>query len=233
MAPDVAPLSTRIARSRSLRVVALLVLAIAAYLPVLDGGFVWDDDEHLVKNIVLQENGLYRAWFTTEPVVYYPMVWTSYWIEHQFWGLDPSGYHVVNVVLHALNALLVWGVLARLRVPGAWFAGLVFAIHPVNVETAAWITQRKNTLSFLFYGLSLLLFLRSEETTRHRRLLYRSAVASFLLSMLEKSAGAPLPVVMLLLAWWRRGRVERRDLSNAVPFFAVAVLMSLVEIAFQ
>lgn len=233
MAPEAASRSARLARSRSLRIAVLLVLAIAAYRPVFDGGFVWDDDEHLVKNIVLQENGLYRAWFTTESVVYYPMVWTSYWVEHQIWGLDPSGYHVVNVVLHALNALLVWGVLARLRVPGAWFAGLVFAIHPVNVETAAWITQRKNTLSFLFYGLSLLLFLRSEETTRHRTVLYRSAVASFLLSMLGKSAGAPLPVVLLLIAWWRRGRVERRDLANSIPFFAVAVLMSLVEIAFQ
>lgn len=233
MAPAAATLVARITRSRWLRVAVLLALATAAYVPVFDGGFVWDDDEHLVKNIVLQENGLYRAWFTTEPVVYYPMVWTSYWIEHQLWGLDPSGYHVVNVVLHALGALLVWGVLARLRVPGAWFAGVVFAIHPVNVETAAWITQRKNTLSFLFYGLSLLLFLRSEEATRHRALLYRSAVTSFLLSMLGKSAGAPLPVVLLLIAWWQRGRITRRDLSNSVPFFIVAVLMSLVEIAFQ
>jgi hypothetical protein len=138
----------------------IVVLTLAAYLPVLDGGFVWDDAAHLIDHIVLQENGLYRAWLTTDSMVYYPVVWTSYWLEHQIWGLDPRGYHVVNVLLHAASTLIVWRILLRLGIPGAWLAALLFALHPVNVETAAWITQRKNTLCFFFYALSILLFLR-------------------------------------------------------------------------
>ncbi|MBW2275089.1 MAG: tetratricopeptide repeat protein [Deltaproteobacteria bacterium] len=220
-------------RRDGLRGAAIVVLTLAAYLPVLDGGFVWDDAAHLIENIVLEEKGLYRVWLTTESMVYYPVVWTSYWLEHQLWDLEPAGYHIVNVLLHAAGALLVWRILLRLGVPGAWLAALLFALHPVNVETAAWITQRKNTLCFVFYALSILLFLRYEDEDRGASLGYGAAIGSFLFSMLSKGAGATLPFVLLLLAWWRRGRITRRDLSNALPFLAVSICISLLEIGFQ
>jgi Tfp pilus assembly protein PilF len=211
-------------------VAVLVALTMAVYIPAMRGGFVWNDED-LTANIVLQENGLYRVWFTTQSINYWPITWTSYWIEHQLWGLNPAGYHVVNILLHAICALLVWRILIRLKVPGAYVAALVFAVHPVNVESVAWITQRKNLLSMLFYLVALLLYLRFDEAGRRR--LYWAAVVAFLLAMLGKGAVATMPVVLLLCAWWLHGRISRRDLLRSVPFFAVSAAMSLVEIYFQ
>jgi tetratricopeptide (TPR) repeat protein len=211
----------------------IILITVVAYIPAMRGGFVWNDDERgsLGRNIVLEENGLYRVWFTTESVNYWPMVWTSYWLEHQFWGLNPTGYHVVNVLLHAICALLVWRVLVRLNIPGAWAAALIFAVHPVNVESVAWITQRKNVLSLLFFLIALLWYLRFDDS--RRQAWYWAAIVAFLLAMFSKGAVVTLPVVLLLCTWWRRGTISRRDVLRVLPFFFVAVLMSGVEIWFQ
>jgi len=219
-------------RARRLLGCALIVVAcFVAFGPALPGDFVWDDDTHLLDNPVLGENGLSRAWASTELPNYWPITWTSYWLEYQLWGLDPLGYHVVNVVLHAASALLVWGILLRLGVPYPWLVALVFAVHPLNVESVAWITQRKNVLSFFFFSLSLLFYLRFES--RRSEGSYLVALASYLAAMLSKGAAAPLPAVLLLFTWWRRGTVTRRDLWNLVPFAVVAVFMSALEILFQ
>jgi tetratricopeptide (TPR) repeat protein len=211
----------------------IVLLTLVVYIPGMRGGFVWNDEEvgSLTRNIVLEENGLYRVWFTTESVNYWPVVWTSYWLEHQFWGLNPTGYHIVNVVLHALCALLIWRILIRLNIPAAWLAALVFAVHPVNVESVAWITQRKNILALLFFLVALLWYLRFDD--RGRRGWFWGAVVAFLLAMLSKGAVVTLPVVLLLCVWWRRRAIGRRDVLRSLPFFAVAALMSGVEIWFQ
>ncbi len=210
---------------------AIVLLTLAVYIPAIRGGFVWDDDLHLVTNVVFEENGLYRAWFTADPFVYYPMVWTSYWIEHQFWGTDPAGYHVVNVLLHAVSSLLIWRILLRLGIPAPWLVALIFALHPVNVESVAWITQRKNTLCMLFYLGALCCYLRHEDEGRWGP--YVFAVFFFLLSMLSKGASVALPAVLLLLAWWRRGHWGINDALRSIPFVAVAGLMSFSEVWFQ
>lgn len=212
---------------------SIVVITLLAYIPAMRGGFVWNDDERgsLTRNIVLEENGLYRVWFTAQSVNYWPVVWTSYWIEHRLWGLDPTGYHVVNVLIHATCALLIWRILLRLEIPAAWLAALLFAVHPANVESVAWITQRKNVLALLFFLVSLLWYLRFDDCRRWAW--YWAAVAAFLLAMLSKGAAAPLPAVLLLCVWWRRGTIGRRDVLRSLPFFAVALLMSGVEIWFQ
>lgn len=209
----------------------IVLLTLLVYLPAIRGGFIWNDDTDVVDNIVLQDNGLARVWFTTESRNYWPIVWTSYWIEYQLWGLNPMGYHIVNVLIHAGCGLLVWRVLLRLAIPGAWLAALFFAIHPVNVESAAWITQQKNTLALLFFLTSVLMFLRYEDLGRPHRL--GLAAFTFLLAMLSKGAAAPLPAVLLLCVWWRRGTIRRRDLLHCVPFLVIAVGMSGVEVWFQ
>src|SRR5215831_15934429 len=141
----------------------LLSLAtIFVYLPAWNGGFVWDDDFYITKNRLLTApDGLRRIWFSLEsPSQYFPLTYTSFRIERTLWGLKPTGYHWVNILLHTANALLLWRLLAELRVPGAWLAAGIFALHPVQVESVAWITERKNVLMAFFFLLTLLAWTR-------------------------------------------------------------------------
>lgn len=211
---------------------ALVLACFAVYVPALGGDYLLDDDILLLDNPVFEEDGLYNLWFAPpQRVNYWPVTFTTYWLEHQIWGFDPLGYHVVNVLIHAASAIFVWRVLRRLRIPTPWLVAFVFAVHPLNVESVAWIAQRKNLLSMFFAALSLLFFLRFEE--RRRLGIYLLALLSFAAAMLSKGAAAPLPAVLLLCAWWQRGQVTRRDVGYALPFFAVTGLLSLVEILTQ
>ena len=209
----------------------LVIITAVAYLPVRHCGFIFDDRIMLTENPVLAKNGLYKAWFTTQQFNYWPITWTSYWIEHNIWGLNPAGYHIVNVVLHLLCSMLIWLVLKRLKIPCAWLAALIFAVHPVNGASVAWISQRKNLLSMLFFLMTLLWYMGFDNCGKKK--FYWLAVISFILAMLSKGAVAPLPVVLLIVVWWLHGSIRRRDLVRSLSFFAVSGIFSIVEIWFQ
>jgi protein O-mannosyl-transferase len=212
----------------------LAAITVAVYLPVmLHGGFIWDDPQYIVRNPTLRDwGGLGAIWIhPTSIPQYYPLVHTTFWIEYQLWGLNPTGYHVDNVLLHALGAALLFRVLRKLEIPGAWLAAALFAIHPINVESVAWITERKNVLSGVFYFLSLMAYLRFAGTDfregRFNAHFYSLSLIFFVAALLSKSVTCSLPAVILLLIYWRRGFPGVRDFVYLIPFFAAGLGMAL------
>jgi len=183
----------------------ILALTVIAYIPSMKAAFVWDDDAMLTGNLVLQPDGLRRSWLTTDQANFWPVTWTSYWIEHKLWGTNPAGYHATNILIHALCAVLIWRILRRLKIPLPLPIALLFAVHPVAVESVTWISQRKTILAMLFFLTALVSYLKFEDEGRRR--LYGAALAAFVLALLSKGTVVGLPVVLLLCAWWRRGRI--------------------------
>ncbi|HYA17958.1 MAG TPA: hypothetical protein VEF06_10850, partial [Bryobacteraceae bacterium] len=168
-----APVATAPVRNAAI----LLVLALIAYFPALRGGFLWDDDRHVTAPILRSLHGLWRIWFELGATQqYYPLLHSAFWIEHRLWGDTVLGYHLANVCLHATAALLVVLIVQRLALPGAWLAGLVFALHPVCVESVAWISEQKSTLSGVFYLAAALVYLRFDESRRRPQYLWASAL---------------------------------------------------------
>jgi tetratricopeptide (TPR) repeat protein len=227
-------------RSPCLGATLIVLLTVAAYLPAFRCGFVMDDELLITENRIIKAgDGLCRFWFTTESPDYYPLTWSLWWLEWRLWGSNAAGYHVVNVLLHAANAVLVWMILRRLKIPGAWLAGLVFAVHPVNVATVAWISEQKNTLSMLFFAVAILLYLRFDAECRLPRTSVRGwrwyglSLAAFLLALLSKTAAVMFPVVLLGCVWWTRGTVRWKDLLRSGPFFVMSLVLGLVTIWFQ
>lgn len=164
----------------------LLVCAVfIAYLPALRAGVIWDDDDYVTQNQTLRTPaGLAKIWLhPSSTPQYYPLVHTSFWIEYRIWKLKAVGYHLTNIMLHALAVVLLWRVLKTLELPVAWAAACVFAVHPVHVESVAWITERKNVLSLVFYLSALLLYLRSDSDRR----LYAWSLVLFICALLSKS----------------------------------------------
>lgn len=210
---------------------ALLLAAAVVYQPALHGGLLWDDSAHLTRSDLRGTDGLRRIWFDPGATQqYYPLVHSTFWLLHALWGDHTLGYHLVNVVLHALAAFVLALNLRRLAVPWPWLAAFMFALHPVHVESVAWMTQLKNVLSgvlFLGAALAYLEFDRAREASsgwsRRRNRMYWLALGLFVLALLSKTVTASLPVLLLVVFWWRRGRLDRqRDVLPLVPFFVLA-----------
>jgi protein O-mannosyl-transferase len=230
-------------RTRVLLGVAVLVAAaFIVYLPALHGGILWDDAAHLTRPDLRSPAGLYAIWVSLAATQQaYPLLHTAFWLEWQLWEGNTFAYHVVNVAQHALAACLLWGVLRKLRISGAFLAAAVFLVHPVNVESVAWIAEQKNTLSLLFYLGAAWCYLNFEESPETpRRLLwgtvnarqfgwYFAALGLFVLGLLTKTVIATLPAALLVVCWWRRGRVDgRRDVLPLVPWFALGAAAGIV-----
>ncbi len=216
-------------------------IVLAAYLPAMDAGFVFDDRVYLLQDTRMgSAEGLGRIWTEVGGPEYrhqyYPMTSTALWAQHRLFGPEPFGYHLVNVLLHAANAILLWRLLRRLSVPGAWVAGLIFAVHPVHVQSVAWISELKNVLSTFFFLLSAGLFVRWLFDEPGKAVapvfLYAAGLLLFIAALLSKTATCLLPVALALLVWWKRGRLDRRAVAAIVPlavigagFVAMTVLL--------
>ena len=198
--------------------IAIVAGCFTAYIPAIESGFIWDDDKYVTTNPLLSApDGLYRIWFSTEsPSQYFPLTYTLFRVEYQLWGLNPSGYHAVNIAIHAFNALLLWMILRRLWIPWAWLASAIFVLHPVHVESAAWITERKNTLMLLFSLLSILCwgkFAFDNQTGRKAILLYAGSLLFFALALFSKATACTLPVALLLILWLKHSPITLKTLA--------------------
>ena len=205
-----------------LRGAVLFAAVLLAYGPVWQAGFVWDDRAMLTANpCIVGPLGLRQIW-TTHFADICPLTLSALWLEHALWGLSPAPYHVVNVLLHATGALLLWRVLRELRAPGAWLGAALWALHPVEVESVAWVTEMKNTLSGVFFLASVWCFLRAGGEDRPR-LFYGLSLLGAALAMAAKSSTVVLPVVLGLCSWWREGGVSRRRAASLGPLVLMAV----------
>lgn len=205
----------------------LWLVTLLAYQPAWHGGLLWDDSNHVTAPVLSAPDGIWRSWFefgATEQ--YYPVVYSTLWVLHLFFGNDTTGYHIVNITFHAGLAFLFWLILRRLKVPGAELAAAIFALHPIQVESVAWITEMKNTLSGVFFAAAALAYL-SFDTSRKARD-YLLAMGLFVLALFGKANTATLPAGLLAVFWWQRGRLDwRRDVMPMVPFFAVGLAVGL------
>ena len=213
---------------------SLALLVAAAYSPALMAGFIWDDIIFTSARPVLEWSGIWDIWSDPKSLAleghYWPVVYTSFWLEHKLWGLAPAGYHAVNLLLQLVNSLLVWRLMWRLAVPGAWLIAAVFAVHPLHVESVAWVIERKDLLSGAFYLGAMLAWLRFTEAPGRRD--YCLALGLFAASLLSKTVTVTLPAALLVLAWWKRGCVTRTDVLRLLPFFAVSLAFALGDTAY-
>jgi len=209
----------------SWRFAFILGIALILYLPALRGGFIWDDDAYVTANTALRSlRGLWEIWFQPGRLEqYYPLTYSSFWVEYHLWGLHPFGYHLVNVLLHTANSLLVWRLLEHFKIRGARFAALIFLIHPVHVESVAWITERKNVLSGFFYLSALGAYLQLKEKEAMFCPRYFLSFFLFTASLFCKTITATFPITVLLLLWWQNGRVSLKEFLRLLPFLAASV----------
>ena len=209
----------------------LTAVTIFVYRPAWNGGFLWDDDVYITNNELLTApDGLRRIWFSLDsPSQYFPLVYTTFRVERAVWGLNPTGYHWINLVLHVANALLVWLVLARLKVPGGWLAGAIFALHPVQVESVAWITERKNVLMGLFFLLTLLAWIAFVNgKTKWRWLVYGLALILYLFALSAKTTACTLPAALFLILWLQHKPIDWKRVIQLIPFLVLGIAMGVL-----
>ena len=209
----------------------LVMMTVLAYLPAFQAGYIWDDDQYVTNNPLLTApDGLWRIWFSLDsPSQYFPLTYTVFRMEYGLWGLLPAGYHAVNILLHALNALLVWRVLVRLAVPGAWLAAALFALHPVQVESVAWVTELKSVLSLFFMLLAVLAWLKfTENPARPAWHWYLLALAGQALALAAKTTACTLVAALGLMLWLKHQPITRARLAQLLPFAGLGAGMGVL-----
>ena len=208
----------------------LIVATLLVYQPAWNGKPIWDDEIHITAPALRSFRGLTRIW--TDPSAapqYYPLLHTIFWLEYKLWDGWPLPYHLLTILLHAILALLLLQILRRLEVPGAWLAAAIFALHPVHVESVAWFSEVKNTLSGVFAAAATLAYLKYDKDRQSAA--YLLALALFVAGLMTKTAIVTLPVVLLIIFWWKRGELAwTRDLKPLLPFFGLALVAGIVTV---
>ena len=202
----------------------LFVATLFSHWQAIGGGFIWDDDAHVTREGLRSLEGLWSIWFKLGATQqYYPLLHSIFWFEHALWGDEAIYYHIANILFHTAAALILVAVLRKLAIPGAWVAGFIFALHPVHVESVAWITEQKNTISAIFYLLAAYNYFKYDETRDRKD--YIHAISFFVLALLSKTVTATLPAAFLVVFWWKRGRIDmKKDVLPLLPWFLLGAI---------
>ena len=223
----------------ALKSALLISLGLFIYIPSWSASWVWDDYIEIVSNNEIRGSldSLLSIWTNPEALDYFPLKSTLQWFEWHLWGLNPLGYHLVSVVLHIISGFLIWRILHKIGMSRAWLGGLLFIVHPIAVESVAWISELKNTLSLPLLLLAFDLFIDyvsdNEGQLSKRRFTYLASVIVFILALLAKSSVVMLPVFLLLYLWWKKSSISKRDVTLTLPFFAASLILGLITIYFQ
>jgi len=214
-----------------LQAAVIIAAGLWIYWPALHGDWLWDDNLYITDNSSLRSfHGLWDIWFTAPTTDYWPLNSTLLWIEWHLWGNAPLGYHVCSLLLHLSSGFLIWRLFDRLGLRFSWLGGLLFVVHPLAVESVAWIAETKNALSLPLFLLSCNAWLDAEEKKPGS---YLKSILYYLAAMLAKTSTVMLPAVLLLYCWWKRGRVTRQEITRLTPYAAIALVLGLVTVYFQ
>ena len=220
-------------------VLAALWIYSPVYHPFFPADWLWDDDQLLTANATIQSTtpaALAKLWFNPDGADYFPLSYTMLWLQWPFFKMWPTGYHLTTILFHIAGSLLLWRLFAVMRLPGSWLGAVLFAVHPVCVESVAWVSELKNTVSLPLFLLSAINYVQFDDlgddspAARRRYLL---SILFFLLAMFAKTSVVATPVVILLYAWWKRGAVSVRDLVRAAPFFLISIVLGIITIYYQ
>jgi len=216
-----------------LRVVVIVAAGLWIFSPALHGTWLWDDDILVAKNALTHEpSGFWKGWYKLDGLGnYYPLEVDTEWVEWHLWHDDTFGYHLTSVLLHILSALLIWKLLSKIGLRLAWLGGLLFIVHPVTVESVAWISELKNTLSLPLFLLAMCSWIDYDE--RRKRCDYFLTLGFFLVAMLAKTTMVMFPIIILLYAWWKRSRVGWSDLKIGLPFFVISLGLGVISVCLQ
>jgi hypothetical protein len=207
----------------------LIIVVLIAYRSVFQAGYLWDDEIlNLNKNLFQGGSGLSKIWTQPGTIIndehFWPMEYTTFWLENQLWGLHPLSLHIVNLLIHLLNSFLVWQVFKKLGISGSWLAGMIFALHPVQAESVAWIFERKGLLSATFYLTAAWSYLEYRE--KKNKTYYGLAAVALALSLLSKSTGIGFPIALLLVLYWQHKKLQKVDWIESIPFFLISLLIA-------
>jgi len=215
-----------------LKALLIIVAGFWVFAPALHGDWLWDDGLLIRQNALVHDPaGLWKIWFEPGKLIdYLPITVSVEWLEWHLWDGDTLGYHLTNVILHILGALLVWRLFSKFDLRLAWLGGILFAIHPAVVESVAWISELKNTLSLPPFLLAMCAWIDYDRLGKRKD--YFRALGLFLVAMLCKASMVMFPMVILLYAWWRRNRIGWNDLKACAPFLAVSLVLGLITLGF-
>ena len=222
----------------------LLLMVPLAYWPAFSAGFIWDDVGFIVEDTQVSSwAGLLNIWFRPQSLVefhYWPVLYSTFWLEHKLWGFNPLGFHLTNILLHAANTLLLWNLLrrhllrgdllGRVAAPGAWLVAAIFAVHPAHAEAVAWVIARKDLLATFFFLLAVTFWLRFQDSKQTGA--YLAVLAFYAAGVLSKSVTLTLPAVLLVLAWWQNGRITKQELSQVLPIVLVGLALVAFDLGF-